>query len=269
MPRANRYQLPGQAWHITQRCHQREFLLKFVRDRECWLHWLFEAKKRFGLTILNYVVTSNHIHLLVLDDEKDTISKSLQLIAGRTAQAFNQRKNRKGAYWEDRYHATAIESGEHLLRCLVYIDMNMVRAGVVSHPSQWAHGGYNEIQSPPERYRLIDRARLMDLCGVTSEAELQGVHKAWVDEALLNGAPRRREWAEAVALGSQGFVEEIKTRLGYLAQAKRIESTGEAHVLREPESSYSVDFGGEMEVLRHENSIYFDENKGISTLLSG
>jgi len=33
--------------------------------------------------------------------------------------------------------ATAIESGDHLLRCIVYIDLNMVRAGVVNHPSDW------------------------------------------------------------------------------------------------------------------------------------
>ncbi len=29
---------------------------------------------------------------------------------------------RKGAFWEDRYHATAVASGEHLRRCIVYID---------------------------------------------------------------------------------------------------------------------------------------------------
>ena len=61
MPRANRYFIPGQIWHITQRCHKKEFLLKFKRDRVRWLHWLFEAKKRFGLTVLNYIVTSNHM----------------------------------------------------------------------------------------------------------------------------------------------------------------------------------------------------------------
>jgi len=129
MPRANRHHIPGQIWHITHPCHQRQFLLRFARDRKCWLQWLFEAKKRFGLSVLNYMVTSNHIHLLVVDGDTDVISRSLQLIAGRTAQGFNQRKGRKGAFWEDRYHATAIESGQHLLRCLVYIDMNMVRAG--------------------------------------------------------------------------------------------------------------------------------------------
>ncbi len=51
MARANRHHLPGYVWHITHRCHKRE---------------------------------------------------------------YNQRKNRKGAFWEDRYHATAVKTGKHL-----------------------------------------------------------------------------------------------------------------------------------------------------------
>jgi hypothetical protein len=54
--------------------------------------------------------TSNHIHLLVKDTAPDVISPSMQLIGGRTAQDYNRRKVRKGAFWEDRYHATAIEA---------------------------------------------------------------------------------------------------------------------------------------------------------------
>ena len=72
--------------------------------------------------ILNYAVTSNHVHLLVLDEiSRDVIPQSIKLVAGRTAQEYNVRKNRKGAFWEDRYHATAVESEHHLLRCLVYL----------------------------------------------------------------------------------------------------------------------------------------------------
>jgi putative transposase len=60
------------------------------------------------------MVTSNHVHLLVADDgDIDVIPNSMQLVAGRTGQEFNQRKDRKGDYWEDRYHATAVESGDH------------------------------------------------------------------------------------------------------------------------------------------------------------
>jgi hypothetical protein len=41
----------------------------------------------------------------------------------------------RGAYWEDSYHATAVQADQHLHRCMVYIDLNMVRAGAVSHPA--------------------------------------------------------------------------------------------------------------------------------------
>ena len=49
-----------------------------------------KQKKRFGLCILNYTVTSNHIHLLVHDGKENVIPKSMQLIAGRTGREYNQ-----------------------------------------------------------------------------------------------------------------------------------------------------------------------------------
>jgi hypothetical protein len=40
---------------IYHRCHKREFLLKFPRDRRRWIEWLYQAKKRYsGLSVLNY-----------------------------------------------------------------------------------------------------------------------------------------------------------------------------------------------------------------------
>ena len=134
MARAKRHYIPEQIWHLTHRCHKREFLLKLVKDKRRWLQWLFEAKQRYGIVILNFTVTSNHIHLLVYDEKgRDVIPSSIKLIAGRTGQEYNLRKKRKGAFWENRYYATAIESEEHLFKCLTYIDLNMVRNGVVSH----------------------------------------------------------------------------------------------------------------------------------------
>jgi putative transposase len=128
MPRANRHYIPGHAWHITHRCHKKEFLLKFNKDKSRWLWWLFEAKKRYGTCILNYVITSNHIHLLLYDKgTEQAIPRTLQLIAGRTGQEFNRRKGRQGAFWEDRYHATAVESDDHLIKCIVYIDLHPVK----------------------------------------------------------------------------------------------------------------------------------------------
>ncbi|RMH52297.1 MAG: transposase [Zetaproteobacteria bacterium] len=262
MARANRHHIPGQVWHITHRCHKQEFLLRFAKDRAQWIRWLFEAKKRYHLTILNYIATSNHIHLLAVDDDSNPIPRSIQLAAGRTAQAFNRRKKRRGAFWEDRYHATAIESGAHLIRCLTYIDLNMVRAGVVSHPSEWPHSGFHEIQSPPSRYRLIDQERLIALTGAADDADLRRAHREWIAQAIERGAMARRpEFTSALAVGSARFVAQIQKQLGVRAHGRNITRTDDdAYTLREPEGTYSVDFDPKNGLLSAENSVFLDIN---------
>ena len=266
MARANRHHIPNQVWHITHRCHKKEFLLKFARDRRRWYHWLFEAKKRFGLRVLNYAVTSNHIHLLVQDTEPDVIPHSLQLIAGRTGQEYNIRKSRQGAFWEDRYHATAIEGNEHLIRCLVYLDLNMVRAGVVNHPVEWDMNGYNEIQHPPQRYSVIDREALMRLCGFRDSEKFPTQYRQWVQTAIAEATSFREPcWTESIAVGSKDFIVKTQLTLGIHAKGRRVmENSGGRCFLREETVPYSTDFEPKNEVLTLENSFYWDEHLMIT-----
>jgi putative transposase len=230
-------------------------LLKFAKDRQGWIDWLFEAKKRYGIVVLNYMATSNHIHLLIYDREGgEVIPKSVQLAAGRIAQEYNQRKRRKGAYWEDRYHATAVQTDHHLVRCIIYMDLNMVRAGVVKHPSEWPHCGYGEIQKAPDRYRLIDRRTLMELLGMSNSDELSLSHRSWVEEALkIRERKREKRWSESIAVGDLSFVEQIKTELGARGFGRNIIASMEGHELRESQLSYRGHFGAEKRPLSHGN----------------
>ncbi len=47
-------------------------------------------------------------------------------------------------------------------------------------------------------------------------------------------------------------------------EGRKVDQKGEAHILREPESAYNVNFEGEMDALRAENTVYFDINEGES-----
>lgn len=186
--------------------------------------------------------------------------KSIQLIAGRTAQEFNQRKARKGTFWEDRYHATAIESDTHLHRCIVYIDLNMVRTGKVNHPSQWVTSGYHEIQNPPARYALIDRNMLMQLCGVRDSEQLSLFHRQWINESLTDLPSRTRDpaWSESVAVGNRIFLEGIKEKLRG-ANNRDIVTSGETCTLQEPASPYNTLFKGKKSTLSPENAYCWDK----------
>jgi len=222
------------------------------------------GEEAFGLAVLNYVVTSNHIHLLVKDTGDHVISQSMQLIAGRSAQEFNQRKGRQGAFWEDRYHATAIEVDEHLHRCLVYIDLNMARAGVVEHPSQSAHGGYREILAPPKRYAIIDLRQLSALCGFAEASQFQQAHRQWVIEALRRTlAGREDQWSEALAVGSLPFVEKLKTEFGVRAMHRATTAVDGMFTLLEQGKAYTSVFAAKNDALRLDNTRFYEEKAEI------
>ncbi|MDR3566504.1 MAG: transposase [Syntrophobacteraceae bacterium] len=244
MPGARRHFLTGYAWHITHRCHKKEFLLKFAKDRREWVHWLFEAGKRYGFCVLNYVATSNHVHLLVLDrEDREAISRSMQLIAGRTAREFNQRKKRKGAFWEDRYHATAVETSHHLFSCLTYIDLNMVRAGAVTHPCEWKFGGYAEMIKDRERSLITDFDVLMELSGAESNEAMLRMRSGWIEDALDRGVQdRQSKWTESVAVGDKDFVEDVKAKLGLRARGRRISGGKNDFTLRETQEAFGGGF---------------------------
>lgn len=245
MPRANRYFTGGNIWHITHRCHNSDFLFKFKHYRLNWIKWLNESKNRYKISVLNYIVTCNHIHLLISDNMVDgSVSRFMQLIEGRTAQEYNSSKKRKGAFWEDRYHATAIGSDDHLFNCITYINLNMVRAGVVDDPIKWADSGYFEIQNIGKRFEIIDYSSLLSLLNLKSFDQLKAVQEEWVEDALnRKDLKRDSKWTESIAVGNSAFVEEIKQKLGIKALYRTIENKNDAYVLSDGEIPYKISFG--------------------------
>ena len=165
------------------------------------------------------------------------------MVSGRSGQEYNQRKGRHRAFWEDRYHATAVEANEHLQRCLVYIDLNMVRAGVVRQPYNWTHGGCREIQNPPKRYGIIHLRELSPLCGFGEIAEFQLAHGRWIDDSLTRvRMVREGRWSEAIAIGKLNFVTKMKSELGLKGSRREVIDESGTYALREQSEAYGPNF---------------------------
>ena len=79
-----------------------------------------------------------------------------QKLEGEFAEWYNLHKHRSGAFWSDRYHCTLVDGGAYAWNCMKYIDLNMDRARVVAHPSEWKWCGYDELDGTRQRYRLLD-----------------------------------------------------------------------------------------------------------------
>ncbi len=134
---------------------------------------------------------------------------------------------------------------------MIYIDLNMVRARVVNHPSDWPFTGYNEILSNRERYRLINKLKLQELLCVDNEQMLKENYRKQIEDALYKGNLAREGcWTESVAVGNKDFVEKIKNELGVKAVYRKIINTKEIYELREPVKSYTLNFKGKMSGLK-------------------
>ncbi len=142
-------------YHLTPRCQDGGFLLRFKRDRRNYLARLRESIERTPVDVLDHVHTSNHVHLLLWATDGADVSAAMQYLQGTTARDYNRSKKRRGAYWADRFRPTLVQTGPHLSRCLFCMALNMVRARAITHPSQWETSGYRELTGDAAGGRAI------------------------------------------------------------------------------------------------------------------
>ena len=239
MPRANRYIQPGCLYHLTHRCHDRRFLFRFARDRDEYRKRLRGSLKQSRVSLLAYCITSNHTHVLVEAGAPDAISRMMQKLEGQFAEWYNWRKRRSGAFWEDRFHCTMVEGNPHLLNCSVYVDLNMVRAGVVEHPKDWRWCGFDEVTGQRKRYRMLDLECVLKWNDGMCRQEFAHVYKLAIEEALDRRELQRNSiWTESIAVGSQPFVSALSKKLLNRTRLEESEVDTGQWIVREPSALY-------------------------------
>lgn len=137
MARLPRLTVPGYPHHIIQRGNNRQAIFVDKADYEELLRLLEEHAKKAAVAVHAYVLMSNHVHLLATPETDQGIPQLMQAVGRRYVRYFNDRHGRTGTLWEGRYRSTLIQAERYLLACMVYIDLNPVRAGMVVEPADY------------------------------------------------------------------------------------------------------------------------------------
>jgi putative transposase len=212
--------VPGYPHHIIQRGNNRQAIFAVNGDYEMLLSMLEEHASKSKVAIHAYVLMSNHFHLLATPETEEGIPAMMQSVGRRYVRYFNQQQGRTGTLWEGRYKSTLIQAERYLLACMVYIDLNPVRAGMVRDPADYpwsSHGHYVGRRSD----RLLTPHPLYWELGNTPfarEAAYAELVRAGVSDqqqsALTDSA--LRGWA----LGEANYVAELQRRT-----ARRVSKT--------------------------------------------
>ena len=150
MARLPRLTVPGYPYHIIQRGNNRQAIFANASDRELLLDLLTESAGKFGVAVHAYVLMDNHFHLLVTPQSADSLPGMMQAVGRRYVRHFNATQGRSGTLWEGRYKSALVQTDRYLLACMVYIDLNPVRSGLVAQAQDYpwsSHGHYAGLRT--------------------------------------------------------------------------------------------------------------------------
>ncbi len=151
MPRnLKRYYRLGYLHFYTFICYQRLPLLGSKRRRDLVLRALEATREKYKLLLLGYVVMPEHVHLLVSEPERQTLSTAIKALkqgvsrrvlrrlraAGRQADLFSDNFPLP-RFWQARFYDFNVWSAKKRIEKLRYMHRNPVKRGLVTSPELW------------------------------------------------------------------------------------------------------------------------------------
>ena len=94
-----------------------------------YLQLLNDIKKEYGIKVYAYCLMSNHIHI-ILKDDNEMLSTAMRRLNSRYAMYYNRKNCKVGYVFSDRFKSEAIETKEYLLTCIRYVHQNPVKADI-------------------------------------------------------------------------------------------------------------------------------------------
>ena len=214
MARSTRIDLAGIPQHVIQRGNNRQACFFSNQDHHFYLDALKSAAEAYACDIHAYVLMTNHVHLLVTPTAVGAVSCMMQSLGRRYVRSIKAAQGRTGTLWEGRFKSNLVDTERYALMCYRYIELNPVRAGVVSTPDEYrwssfhcnALGEANPVVTPHPCYLALGKT------DSTRSRVYQDLFEAQIDTEEVTAI--REHVHQGKVLGSDRFQPEIERRLG-------------------------------------------------------
>jgi putative transposase len=143
MASPRRLQIAGLTQHVINRGADRCDIFRAEKDYACFLALLRDAALRYQMDVHSYTLMTNHFHLVGTPRVPTGISMTMQVAQGRYVKYFNRRYSRTGTLFEGPFKSMFIDSEKYWFACMRYVELNPVRAGMVSDPADYRWSSYS------------------------------------------------------------------------------------------------------------------------------
>jgi putative transposase len=215
MPRPARIVVPDIPHHVTHRGSHRRDIFFTDQDRLRYLAILKKQCERTGLIVHGYCLMGNHVHLIVTPPNEHALGDTIGQAHRQWALYLNYKKRSSGHIWHNRYYSCPMDEG-HFLQCLLYVDRNPIRAGLVSRPEEWLWSSARMHMGKIDQSSLVDIEQWKKL-----DAKINWLELVRNTEDQVSIEAIRRNTQTGTPLGSEMFLEKIEASLGYSVRRKK------------------------------------------------
>lgn len=144
VPRRPRHLLGDGTYHVTARGVARSEIFLDDRDYEAFVFLLRDAVERFEWTPCAFCLMPNHVHLVV-SATRERLSAGMHRLNCLYAMRFNERYDRPGHLFQNRFDARLIEGDRHTRAVCGYVLNNPVRARLCRDRRHWPWSGLGAL----------------------------------------------------------------------------------------------------------------------------
>jgi REP element-mobilizing transposase RayT len=174
-------------YHVMVRGINQQRLFEEEADCTKYLDCLSEVKKKSGLTLFAYCLMGNHVHLL-LREGNEPISITMKRLGVKYAYWFNNKYQRSGHLFQDRYKSEPVCDDAYFFAVLRYIYQNPVKARLCAKTDEYAWSSRRLFGKDGSLDGLIDERELAEIVSVK---EIVGCADALLEVADTEDAVRR------------------------------------------------------------------------------
>jgi putative transposase len=172
--------------HVTLRMRAN---VPSLRTPSAWaviVRVLRAARGCYGLTVYQYSVLGNHLHLIVEHDGGDSLARGMRGLCTRLAAQLNALFRRSGALLADRYHARALTTPLEVRRALAYVLLNY-RKHALADSRRLAPAWVDRYSSAPkfDGWRTSPQTRFATFDFGTAPARTWLLGHGWRKHGLL------------------------------------------------------------------------------------
>lgn len=142
MPRRHRIQIADLTQHVINRGNNRCDIFRAEEDYLFFLLVLRDASVRHQLEVHSYALMTNHFHIMATPRVATGLSDAMHLVGTKYVGYFNRRYARTGRLFEGPFKSSVIDTETYWFTCMRYVELNPVRAGLVSDPSEYRWSSY-------------------------------------------------------------------------------------------------------------------------------